>query len=77
MGKTWERTRKPRLTSGAWSPAELVLLLLRPGVDEAAVQRRGVLGGGALGVPRLLRSDPWKAHVQNGSDSIENGWGDS
>jgi len=30
--------------------AGLLLLLLRPGVDEAAVQRHEVLGGDALGV---------------------------
>jgi hypothetical protein len=35
---------------GRWSRDGLVLFLLRPGVDEALVQRRGVLGGGSLGV---------------------------
>jgi len=33
--------------------AGLVLLLPRPGVDEALVQRHGVLGGDALGVLAL------------------------
>jgi len=36
-----------------WRPAALaglVLLLLRPGVDEALVQRHRMLGGDALGV---------------------------
>jgi len=43
-----EYAKKPRLSSGAWLPAVpagLVLLPLRPGVDEAAVEGRGVLRG--------------------------------
>ena len=38
----------PRLASGAWRPSDpvsLVLFLLRPGMDAAAVERHGVLRG--------------------------------
>jgi hypothetical protein len=45
-------------SSGAWGPAVppgLLLLPLRPGVDETLVERHRVLGGDALGVGSFSR----------------------
>jgi hypothetical protein len=42
--------------SGSTVPAGLALLPLRPGVDEAAVDGRGVLGGDALGISGMLEN---------------------
>jgi len=60
----WEKyEEEPRLTGAAWRPAVpagSVLLLLRPGVDEAAVESHGVLRGDAL-------QNGWLEHHDRGA----------
>lgn len=68
MDRAFLGIKKPRLTCGAWGPAVpagLLLFPLRPGADEAAVQRRGVPGGDALGV---VQGCFWPRRPAEGSD---------
>jgi hypothetical protein len=53
--------RRTPPSSGALGSADLLLLPLRPEMDEALAQRHGVLGGDALGVLALGQPAGFKA----------------